>query len=155
MRAQARLARDARSHEWGEQLIRGWNSAGWIDCSRAASATASAGLIGAPAGTTVVMGDTLSIKVYQALASALELNRGAARHPVRQRQLPVRPLHRAEAWSARWAADTELRIVEPEEVDGAIDDSVAVLMLTEVDYRTGRLHDMTGADPQGACRRRA
>ena len=36
----------------------------------------------------------------------------------------------------------ELRIVEPEDVEDAIDDSVAVLMLTEVDYRTGRLHDM-------------
>ena len=36
----------------------------------------------------------------------------------------------------------ELKIVEPEEVEDAIDDSVAVLMLTEVDYRTGRLHDM-------------
>ena len=33
-------------------------------------------------------------------------------------------------------------MVEPEEVEAAIDDSVAVLMLTEVDYRTGRLHDM-------------
>ena len=36
----------------------------------------------------------------------------------------------------------ELRIVAPDEVEAAIDDSLAVLMLTEVDYRTGRLHDM-------------
>ena len=36
----------------------------------------------------------------------------------------------------------ELKVVEPEAVEDAIDDSVAVLMLTEVDYRTGRLHDM-------------
>ena len=36
----------------------------------------------------------------------------------------------------------EIRIVEPEAVADAIDERVAVLMLTEVDYRTGRLHDM-------------
>jgi kynureninase len=34
------------------------------------------------------------------------------------------------------------KVAEPEAVEDAIDDSVAVLMLTEVDYRTGRLHDM-------------
>src|SRR5690606_24667260 len=37
----------------------------------------------------------------------------------------------------------ELKVVEPGEVEDAIDESIAVLMLTEVDYRTGRLHDMT------------
>ena len=35
-----------------------------------------------------------------------------------------------------------LKRVAPEEVEGALDAGVAVLMLTEVDYRTGRLHDM-------------
>ena len=38
----------------------------------------------------------------------------------------------------------ELRLVAPEAVAEALDESVAVLMLTEVDYRTGRLHDMAG-----------
>jgi kynureninase len=36
----------------------------------------------------------------------------------------------------------ELRVVAPQDVEAAIDDNTAVLMLTEVDYRTGRLHDM-------------
>ena len=38
--------------------------------------------------------------------------------------------------------DYTLKVVAPEEVEDAIDETVAVLMLTEVDYRTGRLHDM-------------
>ena len=60
--------------EWGDMLITGWNRAGWINQpSRAGDRIGK--LIGAPAGT-VVVGDTLSIKVYQALASALEINAG-------------------------------------------------------------------------------
>ncbi|MDU1669854.1 MAG: kynureninase, partial [Bradyrhizobium sp.] len=58
--------------EWGQELIRGWNSAGWMVQPRRVG-DRIARLIGAVPGT-VVMGDTLSIKVYQALAAALSLN---------------------------------------------------------------------------------
>ncbi|MCL4157107.1 UNVERIFIED_CONTAM: hypothetical protein GTU68_067506 [Idotea baltica] len=36
----------------------------------------------------------------------------------------------------------ELRTVAPEDVLEAVDESIAVVMLTQVDYRTGRMHDM-------------
>ncbi|TYK91473.1 kynureninase, partial [Streptococcus pyogenes] len=58
--------------QWGEQLIRGWNASGWMMQPRKLGDRIGR-LIGAPQGT-VVVGDTLSIKVYQALASALDLN---------------------------------------------------------------------------------
>jgi len=127
------------TEEWGELLIRGWNSAGWFVQPRRVGDRIGR-LIGAPEGT-VVMGDTLSIKVYQALASALELN------PTRRIVLSdsgnfPSDLYMAQGLLASFGDRYELRIVEPEEVEGAIDDHVAVLMLTEVDYRTGRLHDM-------------
>jgi len=60
--------------EWGIMLICGWNSAGWIN-QPALVGDRIGKLIGAPGGT-VVVGDKLSIKVYQALASALEINAG-------------------------------------------------------------------------------
>jgi kynureninase len=87
------------------------------------------------------MGDTLSIKVHQALASALELN------PSRKVVLSDSGNFPSDLYIAQGLLKSldkghELKIVEPEEVDAAIDESVAVLMLTEVDYRTGRLHDM-------------
>ncbi|MGQ3121884.1 MAG: kynureninase, partial [Aliihoeflea sp.] len=69
--ASARVAKTIEA-EWGEMLIKGWNLAGWMDWpSRIGDRIGR--LIGAAPGS-VVMGDTLSIKVYQALASALELN---------------------------------------------------------------------------------
>ena len=68
--APARMENVMRN-EWGEMVITGWNRAGWMEQpTRVGDRIAR--LIGAEAGH-VVMGDTLSIKVYQALASALEL----------------------------------------------------------------------------------
>jgi len=68
--AQGRVA-EMMAAEWGERLIRGWNDCGWMaQPSRVGDRIA--GLIGAPAGT-VTTGDTLSIKVYQALAAALDM----------------------------------------------------------------------------------
>jgi kynureninase len=127
------------SQEWGEQLIRGWNSAGWMMQPRRIGDRIGK-LIGAPAGS-VVMGDTLSIKVYQALASALELNPSRRVILSDSGNFPS-DLYIAQGLVSSLGRGLELRIVEPEAVEDAIDDSVAVLMLTEVDYRTGRLHDM-------------
>ena len=68
--AAARVAQSVTA-EWGELLIGGWNKAGWMDLP-ARLGDRIGRMIGAVPGT-VVLGDTLSIKVYQALASALEL----------------------------------------------------------------------------------
>lgn len=130
---------DVITAEWGAQLIRGWNECQWMDQpSRVGDRVGH--LIGAPTGS-VVMGDTLSIKVFQALSSAL------AQRPDRRVILSdsgnfPTDLYMAEGLIALKNAGYELRVVEPTAVDDAIDDSVAAVMLTEVDYRTGRKHDM-------------
>ena len=136
--APARVAK-AMTEEWGEMLITGWNKAGWM-----AKATEVgdrvAKLIGAEAGH-VVMGDTLSIKVYQALASALEL-RPERRVILSDSGNFPSDLYMAEGLIKSLGQGHELRIVAPEEVEENITEDVAVTLITEVDYRTGRLHDM-------------
>ncbi|GLS31745.1 Kynureninase [Mesorhizobium albiziae] len=136
--ARARVV-DMMAAEWGNQLIKGWNSAGWMLQPRRIG-DRIARLIGAAEGT-VVMGDTLSIKVHQALASALELN------PERRVVLSDNGNFPSDLYIAQGLLKSldkgyTLKVVEPEAVEAAIDESVAVMMLTEVDYRTGRLHDM-------------
>jgi kynureninase len=136
--AAARVAQTI-TQEWGALLIAGWNKAGWM-AQPAAVGDRIARLIGAEAGS-VVMGDTLSIKVYQALASALEMV------PARRVILSdsgnfPSDLYMAEGLCRTLGPDYVLKAVAPEEVAGAIDHTIAVLMLTEVDYRTGRKHDM-------------
>ena len=132
---------DMMTAEWGGMLIRGWNAAGWMD-QPARVGDKVGELIGAPAGS-VVMGDTLSIKVFQALASAL-----AMRHERRvilsdQGNFPT-DLYMAEGLIKLKDAGYELRLVAPEDVVGAIDETIAAVMLTQVDYRSGRMHDMNG-----------
>ncbi|MDX5350779.1 MAG: kynureninase [Paracoccaceae bacterium] len=136
--APARVER-AVTQEWGDMLIRGWNKAGWMAQPRVLGDRIGR-LIGAEPGT-VVLGDTLSIKVYQALASALEMN------PKRKVILSdtgnfPSDLYMAEGLCRTLGGQYRLKTVAPEEAMAAIDDTVAVVMLTEVDYRTGRRHNM-------------
>ncbi|WP_050602804.1 kynureninase [Ruegeria sp. 6PALISEP08] len=127
------------TNEWGQMLITGWNKAGWMGLPTGLGDRIGR-LIGAEQGS-VVTGDTLSIKVYQAVAAALELN------PTRKVVLSDNgnfpsDLYMADGLLRSLGEDYELRVVDPEDVADAITEEVAVLMLTEVDYRSGRMHDM-------------
>jgi kynureninase len=127
------------SDEWGEMLIRGWIKAGWMT-QPARVGDRIARLIGAPEGS-VVIGDTLSIKVYQAVASALDM-RPDRRVILSDTGNFPSDLYMAEGLIKSLDKGHELRVVAPQDVEAALGDRVAVLMLTEVDYRTGRKHDM-------------
>jgi len=138
--ATARMQR-AMQDEWGEMLITGWNRAGWMAQPRALG-DRIARLIGAAPGT-VVLGDTLSVKVYQALAAALALRPDRRVILSDSGNFPS-DLYMAEGLIRALDRGHELRVVAPGDVAEAITDEVAVTLLTEVDYRTGRLHDMAG-----------
>jgi len=125
--------------EWGEMLITGWNKAGWMALSTDIGDRVGR-LIGAEPGH-VMMGDTLSLKVYQALASAVEMNPGRKVILSDNGNFPS-DLYIAQGLIKSLGQGHELRVVNPEDVASNITDDIAVLMLTEVDYRTGRLHDM-------------
>lgn len=138
MGAAARAAR-VIEQEWGDQLIRAWNSAGWMDLPRVVG-DRIAGLIGAPEGS-VATGDTLSIKVYQALDAGLKMR------PERRVILSDSGNFPSDLYMAQGLIGTigkghELRTPAPQDVADAITKDVAVVMLTHVDYRTSRMHDM-------------
>ncbi len=137
--AAAGQVRQMIESEWGEMLITGWNKAGWMDLPKRLGDRIGR-LIGAEPGT-VVMGDTLSIKVYQALAAALEMRPDRRVILSDSGNFPS-DLYMAEGLVRTLGRGYALRVVDPEEISEAIDEDVAVLMLTEVDYRTGRRHDM-------------
>lgn len=125
--------------EWGTELIRGWNTAGWM-AMPSQLGDKIAPLIGAAPGS-VVIGDTLSVKVFQALASAVKMRPDRRVILSDSGNFPS-DLYMAEGLISALGGPHELRVVAPEEIDKAITDEIAVVMLTEVDYRTGRRHDM-------------
>ncbi|MBR1169398.1 kynureninase [Bradyrhizobium sp. DASA03005] len=127
------------TEEWGNELIRAWNTAGWYVQPRHVG-DRIARLIGAEAGS-VMVGDTLSLKVYQALAAALDMTPSRKIVLSDTGNFPT-DLYMAEGLIATLGRGHQLRLVAPEEIEGALSDEIAVLYITEVDYRTGRRHDM-------------
>ncbi|MEO3414723.1 kynureninase [Roseovarius sp. CAU 1744] len=136
--AAARMAAVMQA-EWGDMLITGWNRAGWMDQPRRLG-DRIARLIGAEPGH-VVLGDTLSIKVYQALAAALALRPDRKVILSDTGNFPS-DLYMAEGLIRTLDRGHELRVVAPDKVSDHITDEVAATLLTEVDYRTGHLHNM-------------
>ena len=129
--------------EWKKLLITGWNKAGWYHQPRVLG-DRLAPIIGAAAGS-VVIGDTLSIKVYQALAAGLQMRPERNVILSDTGNFPT-DLYMAEglikSFDRGHRLNLELKVVEPEAVADHLDENVAVMMLTHVDYRSGRMHDM-------------
>jgi kynureninase len=125
--------------EWGQSLIRSWTDHGWIDLQfRVGEKIAR--LIGAEPGTTVVA-DSTSVNLFKLLAAALDQRPG--RHVIltEEGNFPT-DLYMAQGLTALLQRGHELRSVT--DIEGALDDTVAVLMLTHVNYRSGAMHDMAG-----------
>ncbi len=125
--------------EWANHLIKGWNVDGWM-AQPARIGNQIGRLIGATPGT-VTIGDTLSVKVFQALSAALKMRPDRKVILSDSGNFPS-DLYMAEGLIRQLDQGYELRVVAPEEVASAISDDVAVAMITQVDYRTGRMHDM-------------
>ncbi|HSC62930.1 MAG TPA: kynureninase [Caldimonas sp.] len=137
-RTAGRLA-EVAEREWGEGLIRSWNDAGWIDLSQRIGDKVAA-LIGARPGE-VTVADSTSLNLFKALSAAVALQR--ADSPSRrvivseQGNFPT-DLYIAESVAA--SNGLVLRLVDGAGIEEALDDDVAVLMLTHVNYRSGRMH---------------
>jgi kynureninase len=158
-RPKAALARaqEVIAREWGQDLIRSWNTAGWFDLPKRLGDRV-APLIGARAGEVVVT-DTTSLNLFKALAAALHMQsqgEGSTRRViVTERSNFPTDIYMAEGLSSWLDRGYSVRLVDSvDELAGAIDTDCAVVMLTHVNYRTGYQHDMAAvsshAKAQGA-----
>jgi kynureninase len=126
-------------HEWGDGLIRSWNEAEWFSMGERVGA-AIAPLIGAKA-CEVIACDTVSVNLYKLIAAALDMQRDKGRQVILSEpgNFPT-DIYMIEGLE-RQGLGTR-RLSERCEIAGALDEDVALLLLTHAHYRTGELFDM-------------
>jgi kynureninase len=128
--------------EWGTGLIGSWNSAGWMELAPRIG-DKIARLIGAGPGECVAA-DSTSVNLFKVLSAALNIARADA--PARRRIVSERSNFPTDLYIAEaLAQERGLQLVladAAEDLPGLIDERCAVLMLTHVNYSTGRMHDM-------------
>ena len=142
-RATAARVQQVVQQEWGQGLIGSWNSAGWMALPQRVG-DKIARLVGVGEGE-MVCADSTSINLYKVLAAALSIVQADAGAASRRVVLSERSnfptdLYIAEAICRERGFTLEL--AEADGIPARLDARVAVLMLTHVNYRSGRMHDM-------------
>ncbi len=136
-RATVATVAETIEHEWGDDLIASWNRHDWIGAP-ARLGERIAPLIGARPGE-VLVADSTSVNLFKLLAAALAARPGRSTILSDTGNFPSN-LYIAQGLAAM--TPSRLSTVEPGAVAAAINSDTAVVMLTEVDYRSGRRHDM-------------
>ena len=134
--AAAALA-DTAQRQWGERLIRSWNE-GWIDAPARIGGKISP-LIGAQPHE-VIVGDSTSTNLYKLLVAALRLDPARCTILSESGNFPT-DLHIAEG-AAATIAGARLQAVPRADVETALGPDTAVLLLTQVHYKTAERWDM-------------
>lgn len=143
-KATAERVHDVVTREWGVGLIRSWNDAGWFDKPRTLGERI-APLIGAGQGE-VVIGDSTSASLFQVAIAAARLRPGR-RVIVSERDNFPTDLYMLESvqellGDANGALERRLIHADGPSLEDVLDQDVAVVVLTHVNYRTGRMYDM-------------
>ena len=135
-----RRVNEVLDDEWGQGLVRSWGDAGWMAMpTRLGDRIAP--LIGAQPGE-VLVADTLTFLIAKLIGGALELR--PDRHVV---LTDVANFHSdiyiIEAMCARAGRPVTMKMIDRDQLDEELNDDVALVELTQVDYRTGESLDMT------------
>jgi kynureninase len=128
------------SQQWGNDLIKSWNSHSWIDLPIKVGEKI-APIIGAAPGQ-VMCCDSISVNLFKLLCSALTLNSERTVVLSTKDNFPT-DLYMVQGLSDLLGPDLcQLQMVEEQDLQQHLTESVAVLLLTQVNFRSGRLLDM-------------
>lgn len=141
-----RLAAFVRE-EWGGRLIRGWAES-WVDLPVAVGDELGTALLGAATGQTVVA-DSTSVCLYKLLHAAAQLRPGRDEIVIDATNFPtdrylVESVARARGMTVRWVMPDLVENVTAEVLAQVLGDRTAVVVLSQVDYRSGTLLDLPG-----------
>ena len=129
-------------NEWGEGLITSWLGAEWVSAPQRIG-NKIATLIGAGDGE-VIVADSTSVNLFKALSAAVSLNPGRRVILSEATNFPT-DVYMMQG-IAGFGGGLEARTVAPDDVLDALDEDVAVLLLTQTHYKTGRIRDMAAVN---------
>jgi len=125
------------TREWGTGLISSWNTADWVGLWRRVGAKI-APLIGV-SGDDVHVGDSTTVTLFKTLTAAARLR---PRHRVVVLEPTTFPTDGYVAAGVARTLGLELRWCDPADPAASLDEDVALLALTHVDFRSGAMYDM-------------
>lgn len=126
--------------DWGDGLIRSWNDADWINAPRRVGAKI-APLIGA-APDNVIAADSTTVNLFKVLSAALALRPRRRKIITETRNFPTDNYIAEGVIRQTGGAHRLVHADDVTTIADLLDDDVAVLMLTHVNYRDGSVHDM-------------
>jgi kynureninase len=136
-------AQEVVEQQWGKDLIKSWNQHGWIDLPLSVGEKI-ARLIGAAPGQTICC-DSISVNLFKVLSAAIRLQPGRPVVLSTQDNFPT-DLYIVQGLSEQLGIDhVRLKLVEEHAIEQQLEElgqDIAVLLLTHVNFRTGRLFDM-------------
>ena len=125
--------------EWGKGLITSWNAAGWVEAPQRVG-DKIARLVGADAGEVIAC-DSTSVNLFKLLTAALSLNPQRGTILSERGNFPT-DVYMMQGIETLTRGAVRAKLVEPDEIEAALGDDVAVLLLTQVHYKTGRMRDL-------------
>jgi kynureninase len=137
--------------DWGGRLIRGWEEA-WVDLPVAVGDELGAALLGAAPGQTVIA-DSTSVNLYKLLHAALGVRPDRDEVVIDATNFPtdrylVESVAKARGLTVRWVEPDLVENVTPDVLAAALSERTALVVLSQVDYRSGTLLDLPGLTAQ-------
>ncbi|WP_296048112.1 kynureninase [uncultured Alteromonas sp.] len=128
------------NQQWGQDLITSWNQHAWIDLPQQCGELI-APVIGAAPGQ-VICCDSISVNLFKVLSGALKMQQGRQKVVTTKDNFPT-DIYVIEGLKQQLgAASCELVLSDESDIEAQLDESVAMLLLTQVNFRSGRLLDM-------------
>lgn len=132
-------ARTVIEDEWGTDLIKSWNLAGWFDYPEKLG-DKLAGLIGAQSGEVIVC-DSTSMNLFKVLSAAIALRPERTTIILEGSNFPTNN-YIAQGVAASTGGRVKILFLEKDQILAGIDADTAAVCITHVHYKTGHIHDM-------------
>ncbi|MCW2750799.1 MAG: kynU, partial [Aeromicrobium sp.] len=135
------------TEEWGSRLIRGWD-AGWVDLPVTVGDELGAALLGAAPGQTVIA-DSTSVNIFKLLHAAVSIRPDRDEIVIDATNFPtdrylVESVAAARGLTVRWLEPELVENITAGVLSAALSERTAVVVLSQVDYRSGTLLDLPG-----------